>query len=292
MRDFVILTDSCCSFSEEEVNELGITVLPLAYTISGKTYRDLPSHEEMPLSDFYSKIRNGEECTTSAVNQGQYLDAMKSVLDEGKDVLCICFSGSLSCTYQSAYIAATELREQYPDAKIIVVDSKSACGGQGMLVYKTVMESRKKNLSIEETAAYCEKERNFQNHWFIVDDLNHLKKGGRISSLTAVAGGLLGIKPVLICDGEGKLVSAGKARGYKSALSLLVDKMAEYGFDPKREEPVFIRHTDCIEYVNELVQMIKERFSVTKFSINYNCPVVGCHTGCGCVALFYTGNKR
>ncbi len=292
MRDFVILTDSCCSFSDEEVKELGIKVLPLSYTVNGKTYRDLPSHEEMSLSEFYSKIREGADCTTSAVNQGQYLDAMKSILDEGKDVLCICFSGSLSCTYQSAYIAAAELREQYPGAKIEVVDSRSACGGQGMLVYKTVMESKRKKMSLEETVQYCENERNFQNHWFIVDDLNHLKKGGRISTLTAVAGGLLGIKPVLICDNEGKLVSAGKARGYKAAMALLVDKMEEYGFDPDKDGTVFIRHTDCIDYVNELSDMIRERFGVKDIRVNYNCPVIGCHTGCGCVALFYTGNKR
>lgn len=292
MREFVIMTDSCCSLSEDEVNKLGLKVLPLTFTVDGKTYHDFPSHEEMTPASFYKKIKEGAECTTSAVNQGEYLDAMKSVLDEGKDILCICFSGSLSCTYQSAYIAATELKEEYPEAKIMVIDSRSACGGQGMLVYKTVMESKNKNLSLEETAEFCEKEKELQNHWFIVDDLKHLKKGGRINSLTAVAGGLLGIKPVLKCDKEGKLVSAGKARGYSAALSMIVDKMEECGFDPGKNEPIFIRHTDCIDYVNKLSEIIRARYGEVDIRVDYNCPVIGCHTGCGCVALFYTGSMR
>ena len=149
MRDYIIMTDSCCSLNRREVDELGITVLPLSFTMEGKTYLDTPDHADMSPETFFQKIADGVDCTTAAVNVGQFTDAMTSALNAGKDILCISFSSALSTTYQSACIAAEDLRAEHPEAKIIVLDSLSACRGQGMLIYRTVRERREKNLDIE-----------------------------------------------------------------------------------------------------------------------------------------------
>ena len=147
MRDYIIMTDSCCDLSQQEVEELDLTVLPLSFTIEGKTLLNTPDHADLSPEEFFKKIAEGADCTTAAVNVGQFTDAMEKVLDEGKDILCICFSSALSTTYQSACIAASDLREKHPGAKIIVIDSLSASRGQGMLLYRTVRERREKGLA-------------------------------------------------------------------------------------------------------------------------------------------------
>ena len=197
MRDYIIMTDSCCDLSQQEVEELELTVLPLSFTIEGKTLLNTPDHADMSPEEFFAKIAAGADCTTAAVNVGQFTDAMEKVLQEGKDILCVCFSSALSTTYQSACIAAEDLREKYPEAKILVIDSLSASRGQGMLLYRAVRERREKNLTIDELDAYVRSIIQSQCHWFIVDDLNHLKRGGRVSSTAALVGTMLGIKPVI-----------------------------------------------------------------------------------------------
>ena len=154
MRDYIIMTDSCCDLSQQEVEELELTVLPLSFTIEGKTLLNTPDHADMSPEEFFAKIAAGADCTTAAVNVGQFTDAMEKVLQEGKDILCVCFSSALSTTYQSACIAAEDLREKYPEAKILVIDSLSASRGQGMLLYRAVRERREKNLTIDELDAY------------------------------------------------------------------------------------------------------------------------------------------
>lgn len=204
MRDYIIMTDSCCDLSQQEVEELELTVLPLSFTIEGKTLLNTPDHADMSPEEFFQKIAAGADCTTAAVNVGQFTDAMEKVLQEGKDILCVCFSSALSTTYQSACIAAEDLREKYPEAKILVIDSLSASRGQGMLLYRAVRERREKNLTIDELDAYVRSIIQSQCHWFIVDDLNHLKRGGRVSSTAALVGTMLGIKPVMHTDSEGR----------------------------------------------------------------------------------------
>ena len=192
MRDYIIMTDSCCDLSQQEVEELELTVLPLSFTIEGKTLLNTPDHADMSPEEFFAKIAAGADCTTAAVNVGQFTDAMEKVLQEGKDILCVCFSSALSTTYQSACIAAEDLREKCPEAKILVIDSLSASRGQGMLLYRAVRERREKNLTIDELDAYVRSIIQSQCHWFIVDDLNHLKRGGRVSSTAALVGTMLG----------------------------------------------------------------------------------------------------
>ena len=221
MREYVIMTDSCCDLNQQEVDELGLTVLPLSFTIDGKTYLNTPDHAEMSPEEFFAKIAAGENSTTAAANVGQFDEAMRRALDAGKDILCICFSGALSTTYQSARIAAEDLKSEYPDAKILVIDSLSASRGQGMLLYRTVQERRRSSPDIETLAAYVRSILQTQCHWFIVDDLNHLKRGGRVSATAAFVGTMLGIKPVMHTDSEGRLIPMSKARGTKAALKAL-----------------------------------------------------------------------
>ena len=292
MRDYIIMTDSCCDLSQQEVEELDLTVLPLSFTIEGKTLLNTPDHEDLSPEEFFKKIAEGADCTTSAVNVGQFTDAMEKVLDEGKDILCICFSSALSTTYQSACIAASDLREKHPGAKIIVIDSLSASRGQGMLLYRTVRERREKGLDIDALASYVDSIIQSQDHWFFVDDLNHLKRGGRVSATAALVGTMLGIKPVMHTDSEGRLTPVSKARGSKAALRVLVDKMEELGIEPEKNQPVFICHANCPDYVEYVKVLLKERFNVTDVRADFIGPVIGAHTGCGTLGLFFVGTER
>lgn len=292
MRDYIIMTDSCCSLNQAEVEELGLKVIPLSFTIDGKTYIDTPDHAGMNPETFFKKIKAGAKCQTAAVNPEQYIEAMRPVLLEGKDILCICFSSALSATYNSACIAARELGEEFNDAKIIVVDSLCACRGMGMLIYRTVMERRRTKVDIETLAKFVYEQRDRQGHWFFVDDLNHLKRGGRLNAVTAIAGIVLGIRPVMHCDGEGKLTPVSKARGAKGALRAIFDKMEETGDDIKNQKTVFICHAACPEYVQFISELIREKYGITDIRADYICPVVGAHTGCGTLGLFFVANER
>lgn len=292
MRDYIIMTDSCCDLNQQEVEELDLTVLPLSFTIEGKTLLNTPDHADLSPEEFFKKIAEGADCTTAAVNVGQFTDAMEKVLDEGKDILCICFSSALSTTYQSACIAASDLREKHPGAKIIVIDSLSASRGQGMLLYRTVRERREKGLDIDALASYVDSIIQSQDHWFFVDDLNHLKRGGRVSATAALVGTMLGIKPVMHTDSEGRLTPVSKARGSKAALRALVDKMEELGIEPEKNQPVFICHANCPDYVEYVKVLLKERFNVTDVRADFIGPVIGTHTGCGTLGLFFVGTER
>ena len=292
MRDYIIMTDSCCDLSQQEVEELDLTVLPLSFTIEGKTLLNTPDHADMSPEEFFQKIAAGADCTTAAANVGQFTDAMEKVLSEEKDILCICFSSALSTTYQSACIAASDLREKHPGAKIVVIDSLSASRGQGMLLYRAVRERRETGLDIDALARFVENISQRQDPWFIVDDLNHLKRGGRVSAAAALVGTMLGIKPVMHTDSEGRLTPVSKARGSKAALRALVDKMEEIGIEPEKNQPVFICHANCPESVEYVKGLLKERFNVTDVRADFIGPVIGAHTGCGTLGLFFVGTER
>ncbi len=291
MRDFVIMTDSCCDLNAAEVKELELNVLPLSFLMDGKTMLDTPDHADMSPEKFFENIAAGKDCTTAAVNVGQFTDAMKQILDEGKDILCISFSSALSTTYQSAAIAAEDLRAEYPDAKITVIDSLSASRGQGMLVYYAVQEKRK-GKTIDEVADYVRNTIQHQCHWFTVADLNHLKRGGRVSAAAALAGTMLNIKPVMHCDSEGRLTPVSKVRGMKAALTELVDTMERTGTQPISEQTVFICHANCPEHVEFVKNLLRERFGITDVRADFIGPVIGAHTGCGTLGLFFMGEAR
>jgi DegV family protein with EDD domain len=291
MRDYVIMTDSCCDLNAQEVAESGLCVVPLSFTLGAKSYHDTPDHAEMSLSTFYSRLKAGEQATTAAANVADFTDAMRPVLETGKDILCVAFSSALSTTYQSACIAAAEMREEYPNARIEVIDSLSASRGQGMLVWHAARE-KAAGRGFDEVARWVRETIPHQEHWFTVDDLNHLRRGGRLNATGAVIGTMLSIKPVMHCDGMGKLTPVAKARGMKQALRALVDKMDELGARPLREQTVFICHADAPEGVALVKEMLLERFGVTDVRSDYIGPVIGSHTGAGTLGLFFFGSER
>ena len=202
MRDYVIMTDSCCDLTDQMARELELEVLPLTMHMDGQDYPNDLAGTAISNQEFYKRIRAGKLATTSAVNVGQFQDAMRRVLESGRDIVCVCFSSALSTTYQSAVIAAEDLRAEFPEAEIHVVDSLSASLGQGLLLYLAV-EQKRKGLTAAELAKWVEDNRLTVCHWFTVDDLNFLKRGGRVSATTALLGTMLSIKPIMHTSDEG-----------------------------------------------------------------------------------------
>ncbi len=290
MKDFVIMTDSCCDMTAQLAGELELSVLPLSLLMGDETYRNWLDGREIGFHEFYERIRSGASATTSAVSVGDFEEAMRPLLQEGKDILYLAFSSGLSTTYQSAVIAADSLQEEFPDARILVVDTLAASLGQGLLVYLCVQQKRA-GKSLEEVRDYAEATKGKVCHWFTVDDLNHLKRGGRINAATALFGTMLAIKPVLHVDDEGHLIAVSKTRGRKASLLALVDKMAETADDPAHQT-VFISHGDCEEDARFVSDEIRRRFGTEDIRINYIGPVIGNHSGPGTVALFFLGQPR
>ena len=290
MSDFVILTDSSADLGPDLIEQYGIQVLPLSFTIRGLTYQDFPDHRDMDPRVFYDMLRKEENATTAAVNVAQYTQALEPLLQAGKDVLILAFSSGLSMTYNASSMAVEELRDKYPDRKLYTVDTLCASLGQGLLVWLAARE-REKGKSIEEVRDWVVSHKLNVCHQFTVDDLHFLKRGGRISATTAVVGSMLQIKPVLHVDNDGHLVNIGKARGRHNALKALVDRMEQTAIDP-REQTVFISHGDCPEDAELVAQMVKDRFGVQNVYINYVGPVIGAHSGPGTLALFYVGVER
>ena len=290
MSDYVLLTDSSADLTAELVAELGVEVLPLSFHMGDKTYRNWPDNREIDPKDFYRRLRAGETATTSAVNVSDYTEAVEPLVQAGRDVLIIAFSSGLPATCHSAQIAAQELSERYPDRKIWVVDSLCASLGQGLLVwYAARMKAQGK--SMEEVRDWLEDNKLHLCHWFTVDDLHFLKRGGRISPATAVVGTMLSIKPVMHVDDEGRLVKVGTARGRNASLKALVNHMEETAIDPG-SQVVFISHGDCLEDAQKVADDVKRRFGVEQVVLNNVGPVIGAHSGPGTVALFFLGSKR
>ncbi len=287
MANFQIITDSCCDLDNHSYEKLGLKVLPLAVNFRGQ---ECDIREGEALKTVYDALRKGEAASTSAVNPNGWSQAIAQVLQAGQDALVLAFSSGLSTTYQSAVIAATELQEQYPQRKILVVDTLSASLGQGLLVYYTC-KKRDEGLSLEETARWCEENKLHLCHWFTVDDLMYLKRGGRISSATALMGTMLSIKPVLHMDDAGHLVSVAKARGRKASIEALAAKLGQLGegFD---NSTVFISHGDCPEDARYLEQILRKNYGVEHVYTNYIGAVIGSHSGPGTLALFFLGKHR
>lgn len=290
MASYVIVTDSSADLSAQMAEKAGVQVLPLRFTVGGKTYYNWPDNREMDPKVFYRMLREGEVATTAAVNISQYLDMLEPILQSGTDVLVLSFSSGLSATYDSSRLAAEELREKYPQRKIFAVDTLCASLGQGLLVWHAA-RLKDQGKSIEEVRDWVEENKLHLCHQFTVDDLHFLKRGGRISATTAVVGTMLKIKPVLHVDDGGKLVNIGKARGRKASLKALVDRMEETAIDPAGQT-VFISHGDCMEDAEYVAGLVKERMGVQDVRINYVGPVIGAHSGPGTLALFYLGSRR
>lgn len=284
---YQIITDSCCDFSPEKYRELNVTVLPLTVTYQGKTF---PDRNDDSLKQMYAGLRAGEAATTSAANPEAWKEAFASAMAAGMDVLALAFSSGLSTTYQSAVIAAEELKEVYPERKIFVVDTLCASLGQGLLVWYAC-QKRDSGMSLEELAQWSEENKSHLCHWFTVDDLMYLKRGGRISAATALLGTMLSVKPILHVDDEGHLVNVSKSRGRKASIQALAQKVDELA-EGYNNDVMFISHGDCLEDAESLAETLKSKYGVKEVYINYVGAVIGSHSGPGTLALFFMGKHR
>ncbi|MBR3705199.1 MAG: DegV family protein [Oscillospiraceae bacterium] len=288
MNEFVIYTDSGCDIAPELLAQWDVAWSSLRFSFDGETREYTAT--DMSVKAFYDRMRDGAGAKTSAINIGQFLDAFEPFLQQGKDILYIGFSSALSTTYHSAVIAAQQLAAQYPERRVIAVDSLSASAGQGMLVCLAA-EKRNAGATIEETAAYVEEMKLRICHWVTVDDLEYLKRGGRISPTVAFVGNALGLKPQIHVDNSGSLVNVSKVRGRKKAVAALADKYGELACDPS-DGMVYISHSDCGEDARYLADLIHERYGITVQIITDIGTVIGAHTGPGTVALFFVGKER
>ena len=287
MSEYKIITDSGCDLPQQMLSELDVQTVPLIVNFRGEDRED---SVDAGIKELYDGLRAGEVATTSAVNPDRWMEKMEGVLAQGMDVLTITFSSGLSTTYQSAVIAANELKEKYPDRKILVVDSLSAALGQGLLVWYAC-KMKDAGMGVEELAAWVEENKLNLCHWVAVDDLMYLKRGGRVSATTAVVGTMLQIKPIIHVDNEGKLISVGKARGRKASIQALAQKAAELG-EGYDNSTMFICHGDCIEDAQYLAGLVKEKCGVEDVFIGYIGAVIGSHAGPGTLALFFMGKHR
>ncbi len=282
-----IITDSSCDFPQHMYEELGLSVRPLTLNFRGAEHTDLS--DELILT-LYAGMRAGETASTSAVNLGEWTSAIEPVLAGGEDALVLAFSSGLSTTYQSAVIAAGELQEKYPDRKIIVIDTLCASLGQGLLVWHAC-QKRDAGMSLEELAAWCEENKLHLCHWFTVDDLAYLKRGGRVSATTALVGTMLNIKPVMHMDNAGKLVKVSTARGRKASLNALLKKLEETAI-PGANDTMFICHGDCLDDAQYVAAQMKEKYGAKTVLIGYTGAVIGSHSGPGTLAVFFLGTQR
>lgn len=287
MSNYVITVNSTVDLPKEWVEERHVPVIPLKYTIDGKTYEDMNG---LSSKEFFRKLREGKMAVTSQVNPEEAKKALETFLKEGKDVLHLGFSSALSGTYNSMRIAGEELKEEYPDRKIIIIDTLCACLGEAILLYYA-LKLREEGKTIDEVAEWVEANKLHVCHNVTIDDLDHLQRGGRISKTVAVLGGMVKIKPMIHMDDHGSLQVIGKERGRKRSLNKIVDTAVEQakGWE---NDIIMITHGDCIEDAEYVAELVREKMGINNILINNIGTVIGSHTGPGVVAVFCMGNKR
>ena len=287
MKKYVIFTDSSCDLSEKAIAERGISYASLSFRFddSSKEYRN----GDMSASDFYEKMRKGGVAKTAAANSEDFINGFTPLLEKGLDILYIGFSSALSTTFNSARLAANELKEKYPERKIFTVDTLAASAGIALLI-DSLLKMQNEGATIEQVRDFAEKSKLNICHWFTVDDLVYLKRGGRVSPTTAFVGNMLGIKPILHVDNEGRLTSLSKARGRRASIIALADKYGESA-SPMGGR-AYISHSDCESDALLLAEILKEKYGAKTELITNVGPVIGAHSGPGTLALFFYGKER
>lgn len=285
-----ILTDSSANLPESMIDEFGVHILSLVFRINEEEFYGYVKGQTTDLSQFYKRMRNKENITTSLVNMEVCEQMMRTLLDQGQDVLYIGFSSGLSGSYQAVETVASQLREEYPERKIVTVDTLAAALGEGLLVYYACKQ-KQEGKSIEEVRDWLLENRLRLCHWFTVDDLFFLLRGGRVSKTSAIVGSVLSVKPVMHVDDEGHLILIEKVRGRRKSLDGLVRHMVETIEHPE-EQIVCISHGDCQEDAEYVARKVKEKVPVKEVLIHILDPVIGAHSGPGTVALFFLGTKR
>ncbi len=287
MKDYIITVNSTVDLPKEWLTERGVPVVPLSYTIDGETYQDMNG---LSAKEFFKKLRAGKMAVTSQVNPDDAKEALRPFLEEGKDILHLGFSSALSGTLNSMRIAAEELKEEYPNQNIIVIDTLCACMGEGLLLYYA-LKRKAGGCSMEETAKWVEENKLHVCHNVTIDDLNHLQRGGRISKTVAVLGGMVKIKPMIHIDDKGALQVIGKERGRKKSLNNIVDKavVQSKGWE---NDIIMVTHGDCREDAEYVAKLVREKMGIDNILINNIGTVIGSHTGPGVAAVFCMGEKR
>ncbi len=290
MRDYVIVADATSDLPAKLYDDLNILVIPMEYELSKKAYVHYPDARELSCSEFYRRLRDEEIASTSQINVQTYEDFFAKIVSSGKNILYIAFSTGLSGTLQSAIIAAEEVKEKFPGSEIFCVDSKSASVGEGQLIFNAARQ-KEKGLSLSELKAWVEENRTRFCHWFTVDDLHFLHRGGRVSAAAAIVGTAIGIKPVLHVDNDGHLIPVSKVRGRKKSLEALVEHMEKTCIHPE-EQTIFIGHGDNLEDALYVKKMVEEKFKVQDIIVTDIGPVIGAHSGPDTIALFFFGTER
>jgi DegV family protein with EDD domain len=286
MREYVLVSDSTCDLPTEAIKELGIKILPFSYSINEEVFNYYLDERDGDISDFYNRLRNGDMPITSQVNVASYTDLFGDIVKEGKDVLYLAFSSGLSGSYQTSQLAIDMVKEDYPDAKIISIDSLCASVGEGALLNEAA-RLKMDGMDIDTLAQWIMDKKTDVRHWFMVEDLFHLKRGGRLSAVSAVVGSALKIKPILSVDEEGKLVVKSKARGVSKALDFIMSKVKEE-VENLGELRAVIGHADAIDNANKLKEMaIEAGMKEENIMIAPIGPIIGTHVGAGMTAIAY-----
>jgi DegV family protein with EDD domain len=288
MDNYVIFTDSACDIVPSLLAEWGVHCVSLAFRFNHIDQDFL--NDDMPIKEFYQNMRDGKIAKTNAVNAETFRNAFEPVLADGTDILYLGFSSGLSTTFQQGKLAAEDLSEKYPDRKIIAIDTLCASAGEGLLV-KLVLDKKNAGATIEEAADYANELIPKLAHWFTVEDLVYLKRGGRVSPAVALVGGMLNIKPVMHVDDDGHLIKVGTVRGRKQSLNILADKLLETAEDPAHGT-IFISHGDCEEDAKYLADTIKSKGGNDVQVITNVGTVIGAHSGPGTMALFFVASQR
>ncbi|WP_415996657.1 DegV family protein [Gordonibacter pamelaeae] len=289
--DFEIVTDSSSNLVEEMIDDFGLHVLPLTFMVDGEEYQSYLKGQHTDLKQFYTMMREGKVITTSLPNLAESEALMRGLLEQGRDILYLGFSSGLSGTFEATELLMRDLAAEFPERTLLAVDTLAASGGEGLLVWHAVQRARA-GASIGEVRDWVEENKLHLAHWFTVDDLMFLFRGGRVSKTAAWAGTMLNIKPVMHVDDEGHLIPLEKVRGRKKSLNALVDHMEKSAVQPIDQQMVFITHGDCLEEAEYVAEQVKERFGVKEIVINYVDPVIGAHSGPGTMALFFLADKR
>lgn len=288
---FEIVTDSSCNLTEDTIDQLGIHILPLRFMVDGRQYQSYLRGRRTDLGQFYDMMREGKEITTSLPCLSHAETLLRDLLSKGRDVLYVGFSSGLSGTYDAISSLCSRLADEYPACRVVTCDTLAASGGQGLLVWHAAQRAIAGE-SIQEVSEWLESNKLKLAHWFTVDDLMFLLRGGRVSRTSAYAGTLLNVKPVMHVSDEGRLVPLEKVRGRRKSLKSLVDHMEKTAQQPVADQVVFINHGDCLGDAELLADMIRSRFGVRDIVINYVDPVIGAHSGPGTMALFFMADSR
>ena len=289
MSDYVIVSDATLDLPNDVIKEYDINVIPMELDINGINYTHYPDERELSIEYFYNQLKNGATTHTTQITPSVFMEYFTDILNQGKDILYIAFSSGLSGTYNTAQLVIQELKEEYPDRKIYCVDSLCASIGEGILVYNAAVQ-KQNGLDIEQLKVWVEENKRCARHWFTVKDLFHLKRGGRVTSIEAMVGTALRIKPVLTTNDLGKLEVFSKIRGTKAELDFLVSKMENEGVD-LASQTIFVGHGDNLEQAQQLESLIRSKNIVKDIIITKIGPVIGTHTGPGMLALVYMGKK-